>query len=84
MWVIEELIDYLKYEGRPTQMIQRRLNTNVFAEALVSKITPSQQIDLARNEYYMEDDWFQIGQINKEGVYYTVKESQFRPKFEKD
>jgi len=33
-WLIEEMIDYLKYEGRPTRLIQRRLTTNVFAEKI--------------------------------------------------
>ena len=40
-WVVEEMIDYLKYEGRPTILIQRRLTSNVFAEKIESKITPS-------------------------------------------
>ena len=60
-WVIQQQIDYLIYEGRPTQWIQRKVNTNVFAEAIVGKLTPSINVDVVKNEFYMEDDWFQIG-----------------------
>ena len=57
-WVLEEMIDYLKYEGRPTKLIQRRLTTNTFGEKLVAKITPKSQLDIIKNEFYMEDDFF--------------------------
>ena len=40
MWVIEEKIDYLIYEGRPTKHIQRRVSSNVFGEAMISKVAP--------------------------------------------
>ena len=59
----------------------RRLSRNVFAEGIMAKITPSYNIDLARNEFYTEDDWFQIGLITENGTYYTVKETQFYPTF---
>ena len=36
LMVIEDRINYGDYTGRPTDMVQRRLATNVFAEGLVA------------------------------------------------
>ena len=41
-WVVEEKIDFLDYIDRPTRSTQRKLSSNVFAEALTSKIIPIQ------------------------------------------
>ena len=32
----------------------------------------------------MEDDWFQIGQISKEGFFYTINDSLLRAKYKKN
>ena len=34
-WVIEEMIDQTKYIGRPTIQTQKRINSHIFAEALI-------------------------------------------------
>ena len=72
MWIIEDLIDQLKYEGRPTIQVQKKLNSHIFAEALVSGIIPVQNMAVVKNDFAMEDDWFQIGQITKEGYFYKI------------
>lgn len=36
---------------------------------------------MQRNEFYMEDDWFQFGWPSKEGIFYKISKSQFRPQF---
>ena len=47
---------------------------------MVSGIIPSQHMEIIRNEYYTEDDWFQIGQITEQGDFYTIEYSEMRPK----
>lgn len=59
----------------------RLLNSHIFAEALTSKIIPVLQLNVLRNQYAMEDDWFQIGQITKEGEYYVIKEAILKRKY---
>ena len=59
----------------------RLLNSHIFAEALTSKIIPVLQLNVLRNQYAMEDDWFQIGQISKEGDYYMIKEAILKRKY---
>ena len=61
LMVLENRINYLDYVDRPTDLIQRRLSTNIFAEGLVAQVVPSQQMEIVKNEFFMEDDMFQIG-----------------------
>jgi len=58
MWIIEEMIDQLKYDDRPTEQLMRRLNSHIFAEAITAKVIPVQQMSVIRNQFFMEDDWF--------------------------
>lgn len=81
MWIIEEMIDPLQYITRPTNQIQRMLNSHIFAETIIGKIIPVEQIELVKNEFFMEDDWFQIGQISKNGSYFNVKDTLLWRKF---
>ena len=57
-WIIEEKIDFLDYIDKPTRVTQRRLAAGSFAETIHGKVIPVMQLDILRNEFYMEDDWF--------------------------
>lgn len=60
------------------------MSSHIFAESIVGKIVPVESIDIVKNEFFMEDDWFQIGQISKEGFYYNVHSQVMRRKFSED
>jgi hypothetical protein len=82
-WVVEDLINYLDYVERPTTSVMRRLNVRIFGETLINEVIPSQYMELAKHEFFMEDDWFQIGQITKEGSYFGIETSSYKPKLAK-
>lgn len=80
-WTLQEKIDFGDYENRPTNLIQQRLNSNIFAETLNGKTIPLQHMDIVKNEFETEDDFFQIGQLTREGHFFTIDNSLQRAKF---